>query len=464
VPPLSEQLSGNTQCAGRVNLKKRVIKIMKGRPLPAMLRALRHRNYRLFFIGQSISLVGTWMTRLATTWLVWRLTHSAGMLGLLGFAGQVPTFLFAPFAGVWIDRLNRHRLLVVTQVLAMLQAFTLAAFVLTGSVEIWEIFGLQVFLGIVNAFDMPTRQSLLIDLIADRGDLSNAVALNSSMVNAARLVGPSIAGLLIAWVGEGWCFFADGVSYLAVIASLLAIHIALRPRLAEKKRVLHDLHDGLRYAFGFEPIRAILLLLALLGLAGMPYRVLMPVIAARTLHGGAHTLGFLMAAMGVGALIGALYLASRKTVLGLGRLIPLAAAMFGVSLVGVALSRWLSLSLLIMVLMGLGFMVHLAASNTLIQTLVREEMRGRVMALYLMAFMGVATFGSLLAGAVAGVVGAPLTLVGGGLICMGGAAFFRYQLPRLREKVRPIYIEKGIVPGVSETLRDATTLREEVER
>jgi MFS family permease len=438
--------------------------MMKGRMLSVMLRALRHRNYRLFFIGQSVSLVGTWMTRLAATWLLWRLTHSVEMLGLLGFAGQVPTFVFAPVAGVWVDRLNRHRLLVATQVLAMLQAFTLAALVLSGSILVWEIFALQLLLGVINAFDMPSRQSLLIDLIEDRADLPNAVALNSSMVNGARLIGPSIAGLLVAWVGEGWCFFADGLSYLAVIASLLIMRVAVHPRAAKGKRVFRDLHDGLRHAFGFAPIRAILLLLALLGLAGIPYRVLMPVIAARTLHGGPHTLGFLMAAMGGGALIGALYLASRSTVLGLGRLIPFAAAVFGVSLVGVGLSRWLPLSLLLMFTMGVGFMIHLAASNTLIQTLVREEMRGRVMALYLMAFMGMATFGSLLAGAVADVVGAPLTLVGGGLVCLGGAAVFRYRLPGLREQVRPIYIEKGILPGVAETLREATVLREEVER
>ena len=437
---------------------------MKGLALPALLRALRHRNYRLFFMGQSISLIGTWMTRIAAVWLLWRLTHSVEMLGLLGFAGQVPTFLFAPVAGVWVDRLNRHRLLVVTQVLAMLQAFTLAALVLSGAIAIWEIFALQLALGAINAFGMPARQSLLIDLIEDRADLSNAVALNSSMVNGARLIGPSIAGLLIAWVGEGWCFFADGVSYLAVIVSLLLMQVALHPRAARGKRVMHDLHDGLRHAFGFAPIRAILLLLALLGLAGMPYRVLMPVIASQTLHGGAHTLGFLMAAMGGGALIGALYLASRSTVLGLGRLIPFAAATFGVSLMGVGLSRWLPLSLLMMVTMGVGFMVHLAASNTLIQTLVREEMRGRVMALYLTAFMGMATFGSLLAGVVAARLGAPLTLMGGGLVCIGGAVVFWYKLPGLREQVRPIYIEKGILPGVAETLRDATTLREDVEQ
>lgn len=438
---------------------------MNKRPtLPGLLRALRHRNYRLFFMGQSISLIGTWMSRLATAWLVWRLTHSAVMLGLIGFAGQLPTFLFASVAGVWVDRLNRHRLLVATQILAMLQSFALAALVLSDSILVWEIFALQMFQGVINAFDMPTRQSLLIDLIEDKADLSNAVALNSSMVNATRLIGPSVAGLLIAWVGEGWCFFADGVSYLAVIGSLLAMRVVLRPGFRSGKRVLHDLHDGLRYAFEFTPIRAILMLLALLGLTGIPYRVLMPMIASQTLHGDAHTLGFLMGAMGVGALIGALYLASRTSVLGLGRLIPYAAATFGGGLIGVGLSHWYVLSLLIMVATGFGFMVHLAASNTLIQTLVREEMRGRVMALYTMAFMGMATFGSLLAGAIAAYAGAPLTLMGGGLLCIVGAVIFRYKLPQLREQARPVYLAKGILPEVTETVREATTLREEVEQ
>lgn len=432
--------------------------------LPTMLRALRHRNFRLFFSGQSVSLVGTWMTRLATSWLLWRLTHSVEMLGLLGFASQVPTFILAPVAGVWVDRLNRHRLLIATQVLAMLQSFALALLVLTNMINVWEVFALQILQGIVNAFDMPTRQSLLIDLIEDRNDLSNAVALNSSMVNAARLVGPSAAGIIIAWVGEGWCFFADGVSYIAVIISLLFIRLALRSSNRKRKHVLHDLVDGLRYAYSFMPIRAILLLLSLLGLAGIPYRVLMPVIATQTLHGDSHTLGFLMGAMGVGALLGALYLATRTTVLGLGRLLPVAAATFGISLIGVGLSHWYVISLIIMVSTGFGFMVQLAASNTLIQTLVREEMRGRVMALYTTAFMGMATFGSLLAGSVAGIIGAPQTLMVGGIVCIVGAIVFAYKLPMLRRHARPVYIEKGILPQVSESLREATTLREEVEQ
>ena len=404
------------------------------------------------------------MTRLATSWLVWRLTHSAEMLGLIGFAGQVPSFLFASVAGVWVDRLNRHRLLMLTQSLAMLQSFILAALVIFGVIRIWEIFALQVFQGIVNAFDMPTRQSLLVDLIEDRADLSNAVALNSSMVNGARLIGPSLAGLLIAWVGEGWCFLADGVSYLAVIASLLMMHLKLRPHVGKRKRVIHELHDGLRYAFGFGPIREILLLLALLGLVGIPYRVLMPIIATQTLHGNAHTLGFLMGAMGVGALIGALFLATRTSVLGLGRMIPIAVAIFGTSLIGISLSHWYLLSLLLMVTTGIGFMLHLAVSNTLLQTLVREDMRGRVMSLYTMAFMGVATFGSLLAGAVAGAIGAPLTLMAGGCVCILGALTFGYRLPGLRKTARSVYIEKGIIPSVDESVREATALEEKVEQ
>ncbi len=434
---------------------------MKPDALHSLLRALRHPNFRLYFAGQGISLIGTWMTRLTTAWLVWRLTHSADMLGLLGFAGQVPTFLLTPFAGVWVDRLNRHRLLLATQVLAMLQSFALAALALSGIVQVWQILALQTLQGVINALEMPSRQSLLIDLVADRADLSNAIALNSSMVNAARLIGPSVAGLVIAWVGEGWCFLADGVSYIAVIGSLLAMQVVARSPAGARRKVLHDLLEGLRYVAGSAPIGALLLLLALVGLVGMPYAVLLPVIAVRTLQGGPHTLGFLTGAMGVGALIGALYLASRRTVLGLGRLIPLAAATFGVGLVALGLSRSVSLSLGVMVLIGIGFMIHLAASNTVIQTLVRDEMRGRVMALYGVAFMGMTPFGSLLAGAVATRIGAPLTLVGSGLICVLGAIAFGRRLPALREIARPIYAERGILPALANGLGNAATLGNE---
>lgn len=431
--------------------------------LPAMFRALRHRNYRLYFSGQGISLVGTWMTRLATGWLVWRLTHSAEMLGLVGFAGQVPSFLLASFAGVWVDRLNRHRLLMVTQALAMIQSLTLAALVLSGSILVWQIFALQILQGIINAFDMPTRQSLLVDLLDDRRDLANAVALNSTMVNGARLIGPSLAGLLIAWAGEGWCFLIDGLSYLAVLVTLCMMRLAIVPHAGKRKRVIHELYDGLRYAFGFSPIRAILLLLALFGLVGIPFRVLMPIITTHSLHGSANTLGFLMGAMGVGALIGALFLATRTSVLGLGKLIPVATGIFGLSLIGIGVSHSYGLSLAVMLVTGFGFMVQLAISNTLLQTLVREDMRGRVMSLYTMAFMGMATFGSLLAGFIAGLIGAPMTLVAAGLMCIVGAVGFAWRLPKLRQQARPVYIEKGVISVTDESLLEATDLEEKLD-
>ncbi len=431
---------------------------------PSTFRALRSRNYRLFYGGQGVSLVGTWITRVATGWLVYRLTGSAAMLGVVGFAGQVPTFLLAPFAGVWVDRLDRYRVLVVTQVVSMLQSFALAALALTGRIDIAHVIALSAVQGIVNAFDTPARQAFLVEMVDDREDLPNAIALNSSMVNGARLVGPSVAGVVIAAAGEAWCFLADGISYLAVIASLLAMRVARRPRPATDTRVLQELEEGFRYAFGFAPIRALLLLLALVSLTGMPYTVLMPVIATGTLHGGPHTLGFLMGASGVGALAGALYLASRRSVLGLGRVIPLAAALFGAGLVAFGLSRSLALSLVLMLATGSGFMVQMASSNTVIQTIVREDMRGRVMAFYTMAFMGTAPFGSLLAGVLAERFGAPRTLMAGGVACIVGAALFARTLPRLREEVRPLYVERGILPPIAAGLQDADGLRSSVER
>lgn len=418
------------------------------RPGAFMVRALRHRNYRLFFSGQSLSLIGTWMTRIATSWLVFRLTHSTLLLGVVGFAGQIPSFLLAPFAGVLVDRWNRHRLLVVTQVLAMLQSAALAALALSGLIQIWHIVALSVFQGVINAFDMPGRQSFLIEMIDDREDLSNAIALNSSMVNAARLLGPSIGGGLIVAVGEGWCFFWDAVSYVAVVISLVLMRLPARPRReARDGRVLEKLREGWRYVAASRPIRSILLLLALVSLVGMPYTVLMPDFAASVLHGGPHTLGFLMAASGVGALTGALFLASRRSVLGLGKVVPAMAALFGVGLIGVSLSRSVWIAIPLLYATGLGFMMQMASSNTLIQTLVEDDKRGRVMSFYTMAFMGTAPFGSLLAGALAARIGTPGTLLAGGVGCILGALWFARLLPRLREEVRPVYIEKGILPG-----------------
>jgi MFS family permease len=429
-----------------------------------MVRALSHRNYRLFFVGQGISLVGTWITRVATSWLVYRLTGSAAVLGIVGFAGQIPTFLLAPFAGVWVDRLSRYRVLVVTQVLSMVQSLALAWLALSGAIDVTYILLLSGLQGVINAFDTPARQAFVVDMVEDRADLPNAIALNSSMVNGARLIGPSVAGVLIAVAGEGWCFLLDGVSYVAVIASLMMMRLpAAEPR-AREKRVLAELRDGFRYAFGFAPIRSLLLLLTLISLMGMPYTVLMPLIADRVLHGGPHTLGFLMGATGIGAFGGAVYLASRRSVLGLGRVTAAAAILFGIGLVAFSRSRSLAVSLLLMVVTGTGFMVELAASNTILQTIVREEMRGRVMAFYTMAFMGTAPFGSLMAGALAARIGAPGTILVGGVACILGGIVFSRQLPRLRELVRPIYVERGILPEIATGLSQAAALHDESER
>jgi MFS family permease len=425
-----------------------------------LVRALRHRNYRLFFGGQGISLIGTWMTRVATAWLVYRLTGSAFLLGLVSFAGQIPVLVIGPFAGVWLDRLNRHRVLVVTQVLSMLQSFGLAALALAGVITVHEVILLNLFQGAVNAFDMPARQSFVIEMVEDSEDLGNAIALNSSLVNAARLVGPSVAGLLIAVVGEGYCFLIDGISYMAVIASLLAMTVAVRSSERARQSVLSELRDGWNYVLGSRPIWSILLLLALISLVGMPYTTLMPIFAGRMLHGGAHTLGFLMAAVGVGALIGAVSLAARQSVLGLGRVIPMTAAGFGAGLIAFAASERLWLSLLLLVATGFCFMQQMASSNTILQTIVDDEKRGRVMSFYSMALQGVAPFGSLIAGAAASRIGAPHTLMIGGAICVGGAALFALQLPTLRRLIRPIYVRIGVIPELAAGIHAASVFQQ----
>ncbi|HEY2517508.1 MAG TPA: MFS transporter, partial [Polyangiaceae bacterium] len=421
-------------------------------------RALRHRNYRLFFTGQSISLIGTWLTRVATSWLIYRLTNSALLLGVLGFAGQIPTFLLAPLAGVLVDRWDRYRVLVVTQVLAMVQSALLAVLALTGVIDVWHVLALSVFQGLINAFDMPARQSMVVQMVEDRADLPNAIALNSSMVNAARLVGPAVAGVLIAAVGEGWCFFVDAVSYVAVLVSLLLMRIPPRPRAAQSKRVLHEMQEGFAYAAGFMPIRAVLLLLAVVSLMGMPYSVLLPVIAREVLGGGAGTLGALTAASGLGALVGALYLASRRTVLGLGRVIVASAAIFGVGLVGFSRAGVLWLALPLMLVTGGGMMMQMASSNTILQTIVEEDKRGRVMSLFAMAFFGTAPLGSLLAGTLASRIGAQNTLLAGGVVCIAGAMAFLRVLPELRRQVQPIYVRMGILPEIAQGLQNAAQL------
>jgi len=422
------------------------------------MRALQHRNYRLFFGGQTLSLIGTWMQQIAMSWLVYRVTGSALLLGVVGFASQIPTFVLAPVAGVLADRWNKHRVLVWTQTLSMLQAVVLTVLVLGNIVQIWHIVALSVFIGMVNAFDIPARQSFLIEMIERREDLGNAIALNSSMMNGTRLIGPSIAGVLIAALGEGICFLLNAVSYLAVIAALLAMRV--KPNISKSggKSIIHELHEGISYAYRFPPIKAILMLIALVSLMGIPYTVLLPVFARDILHGGAHTFGFLMAAAGIGAFVSAILLASRKSVLGLGKIIPIAAAVFGLAVAAFAFSRSLWPSLALLFIAGLGMMAQIASSNTILQTLVDDDKRGRVMSLFTMSFMGMAPFGSLLAGALAGKIGVTNTLFIGGVGCIVGALIFASQLSMIREHIIPIYRQKGIIPEVTAGIQTATDL------
>jgi MFS family permease len=400
-------------------------------------RALRHRNYRLFFSGQSVSLIGTWLTRVATSWLIYRLTGSALLLGVLGFAGQIPTFVLAPLAGVLVDRWNRYRVLLATQVLAMVQSGMLAALALAGVIKVWQVLALGVLQALINAFDMPARHSMMVEMVEDRADLPNAIALNSSMVNGARLLGPATAGVLIAAAGEGWCFFVDAVSYLAVIASLLLMRIAPRPPVARSTHVLHEMREGFRYVSGSAPIRAVLLLLAVVSLMGIPYTVLLPVIAREVLGGGAGILGTLTAASGLGALLGALYLASRTSVLGLERVVVGSSALFGVGLVGFSRVSVLWLAVPLMLVTGAGMMLQMASSTTIVQTIVDEDKRGRVMSLFAMAYFGALPFGSLLAGALATRMGAQNTILAGGVVCVLAAAVFFRALPGLQRALRP---------------------------
>ncbi len=409
-------------------------------------RALRHRNFRLFFGGQSISLIGTWMTRVATSWLVYRLTKSPILLGTVGFAGQIPTFLLAPFAGVVVDRIDRRKVLVWTQTLAMVQSLALAALTLSHRITIAEILVLSAFQGTINAFDMPGRQSFMIRMVENRSDLSNAIAINSSMVNAARLIGPSLAGIVIAATNEGWCFLIDGISYIAVIVSLLMMRLSREEIHHHGATLVEQLRQGWVYVSGSLPIRSILMLFCVISLMGWPFMVLMPIFAAQILHGGPHTLGFLMGAVGVGSLASALSLVLRRSVRGLLKIIPIGAAVFGTGLIAFGFSRLEWLSLLTMLVTGFGMMLGLTTSNTILQTLVDEKLRGRVMSYYAMAFVGMAPFGSLLAGGMAHVIGAPHTVMISGLACIGGSLWFWARMRAVRAEMRPIYERLGIVP------------------
>lgn len=414
-----------------------------------ILHSLKYKNYRLFFVGQGISLIGTWMQQIALSWLVYKLTNSALLLGLVGFFGQIPSFVITPFTGILIDRWNRHRILVITQTLSMILAFLLAFLTFTKLILVWHIVSLSLGLGLVNAFDMPARQAFVIEMVEKKEDLSNAIALNSAMINGARLVGPAVAGILVGFVGEGMCFLINGISFIAVIIALLFMKLKKITFKVSTNNIIKDIKVGFKYSFGFAPIRSILLLLGLVSLMGMPYTVLMPIFAKDILHGSSNTLGFLMTSAGIGAVIGAVYLAYRKTVVGLGKIIAIATGIFGAGLVAFSFSKnvWLSLSMILIV--GFGMITQIAASNTILQTITEDDKRGRVMSFFTMAVMGISPFGNLLAGALANKIGTPYTVsICGGAVILG-AIIFSTRIPTLRKIVHPIYVKIGIIPKVT---------------
>jgi MFS family permease len=415
--------------------------------LPVTLRAFGYRNFQLFFGGQLISLIGTWMQSVSQAWLVYRLTGSSALLGAVAFAGQIPVFLLAPVGGIVADRYSRRHIVIATQTASMLLAFALAALTLSGSVRIWHIFVLSALLGTANSFDIPARQSFIVEMVGKR-DLMNAIALNSSMFNASRVVGPAIAGLLVAGIGEGWCFFVNGVSFLAVIASLLRMDVKRREVAVQLASPISRVVEGFRFVIRNPPVHAILILLGVVSVTGMPYTVLMPIFADRILHGGARALGGLSAVAGVGALAGALLLASRRDVHGLGRWVAVSALGFGACLTAFAASRQLWLSGAILVPTGFFIMIEMGSSNTLIQSMVPDRLRGRVMSVYSMRFMGMAPIGSLIAGAAAARFGAPATVAAAGAVCMAAAAVFWTRLPKIRTGVRNLIVAQEMAAGI----------------
>jgi MFS family permease len=414
--------------------------------LPATLRALQYRNFQLFFGGQLISLIGTWMQNIAQAWLVYRLTGSSVLLGAIGFAEQIPVFLFAPPGGILADRFDRRKIVMVTQSSSMLLALTLATLTLTHRIQIWHIFVLSTLLGAVNSFDIPARQAFIVEMVG-KTDLMNAIALNSSMFNASRVLGPAIAGILVATIGEGWCFFANGVSYIAVLIGLALMTVPPRQRTEVMASPLAHLLEGFRFVLQSVPIHLLLALLGVVSLTGMPYTVLMPIFADRILHGGATALGSLMGCTGIGALIGALTLASRTNLKGLGRWVAFSALGFGASLIAFSSSRIFWLSAVLLIPAGFCLMIEMGSSNTLIQSMVPDRLRGRVMSVYSMMFMGMAPIGSLLAGASAERFGAPDTVVVAGVVCMAAAAVFWTRLPRFRVHARRLIVAQQMAGG-----------------
>jgi MFS family permease len=414
-------------------------------PVPATLRALKYRNFQLFFAGQLISLIGTWMQTVAQSWLVYRLTGSSVLLGLVSFSSQIPVFIFSIAGGIAADRMSRRRVVIATQTASMLLALALAFLTLSHRIQIWHLFVLSALLGVVNSFDIPARQAFIMDMVG-RGDLINAIALNSAMFNASRILGPAVAGILVASIGEGWCFFANAVSYIAVIAGLLLMNVTRHERTSSSSP-LEDVVEGFRFVLRNPPIHALLILLGIVSLAGTPFAVLMPIFADKILHGGPQALGWLMGVSGVGALAGALLLATRRDVRGLGRWVSISGAAFSVSLMAFGFSRVLWLSIALMLPIGFAMMIQFGASNTLIQSMSPDSLRGRVMSVYSMMFMGMAPIGALLAGAVADRIGAPLAVAGGGAICLAASGAFAIWLPHIRASARELIVAQGMAAG-----------------
>jgi MFS family permease len=426
-----------------------------------VLRALRNRNYRLFFFGQGISLIGTWMQNVAVSWMVYRLTDSVLYLGIVGFSSQIPILLAAPLGGVLADRWNKKTILKITQFLSMLQAFILAALVITANIHVWQIITLSICLGIINGFDMPTRQAFVYEMVDNQGDLPNAIALNSLIFNGARLIGPTIAGILIVATGEGVCFLINAISFVPVLAAFGIMKVKIRDGLRQDGHIFIVLKDGVKYAFGFAPIKIILALLAFIGLVAMPYVVLLPVFAREILHGDARTLGFLMGTGGVGAITGAIFLASQKNVSKLSNIIVSSMCVFAVGAIAFSMSKVLWFSMIMTALIGFGIMVLIAAINTVLQSIVDDDKRGRVMSLYTMAFIGMAPFGSLLAGSVAHFIGAPYTIFAGAVLCLLAAAVFNSKLAAIKKAIHPIFVRKGILPQVASGIGTAAQLSAE---
>lgn len=420
--------------------------------IKGIFSSLHSRNYRLYFTGQSISLIGTWMQNIALSWLVYRLTGSVFLLGLIGFTSQIPTFVLAPFTGVLTDRYNRLTIMILTQVFFMLQALTIALLVLFNLVEVWHIIALSLVFGIITAFDAPARQSLVVDLIDKPEDLGNAIALNSAIFNGGRLIGPAIAGITIALVGEGICFLINAISFVAVITALLHIKIPVKQAILHRVKFKKSFSEGFHYTFQSVPIRTLILLLANLSLVGLSFVVLLPAYAKEVLHGNSDTLGYLMSAMGAGALIGAFYMASRKSVLGLGKIIPRSVGLLGLSIVLASFSGKLPFSLIVLFFGGLSMILSLSSINTMLQTIADEDKRGRVMSFYAMALMGTSPIGNLLAGSIASGIGIPQTLLIGGTITIASGIWFRLNLQSLRKFIRPIYVTKGILPSLTDDI------------